>query len=471
MTEAHPTHIKRLDPEALRSATASLRQRLGDRLQTGQAIRRQHGNTLTWIAAEPPDAVAFAESTEDVQTTVTICAEHGVPVIAYGAGTSLEAHINAPFGGISLDLTRMNRILAVHTDDLDVEVEAGVTRTQLNDHLHDQGLFFPIDPGAGHATIGGMAATRASGTTAVRYGTMRDNVLNITAVMADGSLVRTARRARKSAAGYDLTRLLIGSEGTLCIITSLTLRVHGIPDSIVAAVCPFRTLEGACRTVIMSIQMGLGAARLELLDEMQVRACNLYSKLALEEAPTLFIEFHGTQAATTEQLELFREIATEEGALRFVFASQPEDRNRLWKARHDAYWSNLALRPGAESLATDVCVPISRLADCVAETQADIGKLGLLATIVGHVGDGNFHTQVLFDGNDPGEMARLQEFLDRLVERALAMDGTCTGEHGVGMGKIKYMMAEHGPGVRVMRAIKQALDPRNILNPGKILPD
>ena len=452
------------------SVLADLRPGFGERLQTGQAIREQHAATLTWLPAAAPDAVVFAESTDDVIAVVRACAARKVPVIAFGAGTSLEGHVNAPLGGISLDLSRLNRILAVNAADLDAEVEAGVSRNQLNEHLRDTGLFFPLDPGAGHATLGGMASTRASGTTAMRYGTMKDNVLSLTAVMADGSLVRTARRARKSSAGYDLTRLLVGSEGTLGIITSLTVRLYGQPESIIAAVCPFQTLEGACNTVIESIQLGLGAARMELVDEAMIRACVAYAKLPLEIAPTLFVEFHGTPAATAEQLGMFRDIAANQGLLRFEQAAKLEDRNRLWKARHDAYWAVKALRPGAESFATDVCVPISRLAECVTETKADIERLGLVAPIVGHAGDGNFHVQPLVNPADPGEMARIAELLESLTARALAMDGTCTGEHGIGMGKIKYMAAEHGSGVAVMRSIKRALDPGNILNPGKILP-
>lgn len=447
-----------------------LRQRLGERLQTSQAIREQHANTLTWLPNLPADAVAFAESHDDVADIVRVCAEHRVPVVPFGAGTSLEGQVNAPNGGISLDVSRLNRILRINHADLDAEVEAGVTRQALNDYLRDSGLFFPVDPGASHATIGGMASTRASGTTAVRYGTMRDNVLNVTAVLADGSTVRTARRARKSAAGYDLTRLMVGSEGTLGVFTSLTVRVYGIPEAIVAAVCPFASLEGACNTVIQAIQLGLGLARVELLDELQVRACNAHAKMTLEERPTLFIEVHGSAAGTREQVETFRAIAQTEGALRFEFAEQTEDRNRLWKARHDVYWASKALRPGTEALATDVCVPISRLAECVTATKADIARFRLIAPIVGHVGDGNFHVQPLIDMSDAGEVARVTEFLEVLAARAIAMDGTCTGEHGVGMGKIKYLREEHGRGVDLMATIKQALDPQGILNPGKILP-
>ena len=452
------------------TARDALAARFADRLQTGLPIRQQHANTLTWLPSAPPDAVLFAETVQDVIDAVGICRAHQLPIIPFGAGTSLEGHVNAPYGGLCLDLSRLNRILAVNDSDLDAEVEAGVTRTQLNDHLRDRGLFFPVDPGAGHATLGGMASTRASGTTAVRYGTMKDNVVNVTAVMADGALVRTAHRARKSSAGYDLTRLLVGAEGTLGIITSLTVRLYGIPESILAAVCPFKTIEGACNTVIQAIQLGLGAARMELLDELMVRASSAYAKMPLQESPTLFVEFHGTPAATREQLAMFREIGDAEGLIRLDFAETTDDRNRLWKTRHDAYWAARALRPGAEALATDVCVPVSRLAECVAATKADIDRLRLIAPIIGHVGDGNFHVQPLVDMANADERARLDEFLERLAERALAMDGTCTGEHGVGMGKIKYMAAEHGAGVEVMRKIKQALDPDGMFNPGKILP-
>jgi len=390
-----------------------------------------------------------------------------VPVIPFGTGTSLEGHVNAPFGGVSLDLSRMNRILAVHEEDLDCVVEPGVTRKALNDHLRDQGLFFPIDPGA-DASLGGMAATRASGTNAVRYGTMRDNVLSLTAVLADGALLKTGRRARKSASGYDLTHLLIGSEGTLGIITELTLKLHGIPETILSAVCPFATLEGACNATIIAMQMGLPLARIELADEVQIRACNAYSHLTLAEQPTLFLEFHGSAAAASEQVETFAEIAREHGGGELAWAERQEDRNKLWQARHDAYWAARGLRPGAEIVTTDVCVPISALAACVGETRADIDRTGLLAPIVGHVGDGNFHVMPLFDAGSATERNAVQNFLDRLTERALRMQGTCSGEHGVGQGKIRYLAQEHGAGVDVMIAIKKALDPLNILNPGKI---
>jgi D-lactate dehydrogenase (cytochrome) len=457
-------------PADVATAIAVLRQRFADRLQTGEAIRRQHANTITWIPNQPPDAVIWVESQEEVVEVVRVARTHRVPLIPFGAGTSLEGHINAPRGGLSVDFSRMNRVLAVNERDLDAVVEPGVSRKQLNDYLRDLGLFFPVDPGAEEATIGGMASTRASGTTAVRYGTMRENVLNVTAVMADGSIVKTAQRARKSAAGYDLTRLLVGSEGTLGIITEVTVRLYGIPERILSAVCPFATLEGACNAVIQSIQLGLGVARMELLDPPQIRAVNTHSKLGLEEKPTLFLEFHGTEAGARDQVENFKALAEAEGALRFDWAENEEDRRRLWKARHEAYWAIRTAWPGKDIFATDVCVPISRLAECVVETQKDIEALGLVAPIVGHVGDGNFHTSPVFDRNNPKEMAAIETFLDRLTKRAIAMEGTCTGEHGVGQGKAKYLKAELGDGLAVMRAMKTALDPLDILNPGKIFP-
>ena len=454
-------------PDGKPALFAALAARFGDRFSTSASLRAQHANTLTWIPCQPPDAVVFAETTDEVVAVVISCADARVPVIAFGTGTSLEGHVNAPFGGVCIDLSRMNRILAVHDADLDCVVEAGVTRKQLNEHLRDRGLFFPVDPGA-DASLGGMAATRASGTNAVRYGTMRDNVLALTAVLADGRVIATGTRARKSAAGYDLTRLLIGSEGTLGIITSLTLKLYGVPDTILSAVCPFASIEGACNAVIAALQIGLPLARIELADAVQIRACNAYSHLTLPEQPTLFLEFHGTEASAREQVASFAEIAAAEGGGDFQWAERQEDRTKLWQARHDAYWAARGLKPGAELLSTDVCVPISTLAACVGETREDIDRLGLLAPIVGHVGDGNFHVMPLFDPNDPEERRKVQGFLDRLIERALRFDGTCSGEHGVGQGKIGYLAAEHGLGVEVMVAIKKALDPLNILNPGKI---
>ena len=458
---------ERSTAESKRALFTHLAARFGERFSLSQALREQHANTLTWLKREPPDAVLFAETEAEVSEIVKLCAEARVPVIPFGTGTSLEGHVNAPFGGVSLDLSRMNRVLAVHEADLDCVVEPGVTRKALNDHLRGSGLFFPVDPGA-DASLGGMAATRASGTNAVRYGTMRDAVLGLTAVLADGSAIKTGGRARKSSAGYDLTRLLIGSEGTLGVITSLTLKLYGIPETILSAVCPFGSIEGACNATIAALQIGLPLARIELLDEVQIRACNAYSHLHLPETPTLFVEFHGTASGAREQVEAFAEIARAEGGGEYRWAERPEDRTKLWQARHDAYWAARGLKPGAEVLSTDVCVPISALAACVTATRQDIDRLGLLAPIVGHVGDGNFHVMPLIEPSDPEERRRVQAFLDRLVERALSCGGTCTGEHGIGQGKINYLAAEHGPGVEVMAAIKKALDPLNILNPGKI---
>ena len=453
--------------ESKKALFAALAARFGDRFSLSQSLREQHANTLTWLKIEAPDAVLFAETEAEVSEVVRLCAGARVPVIPFGTGTSLEGHLNAPYGGVSLDLSRMNRILVVHEADLDCVVEPGVTRKALNEHLRDLGLFFPVDPGA-DASLGGMAATRASGTNAVRYGTMRDAVLGLTAVLADGSVITTGGRARKSSAGYDLTRLLIGSEGTLGVIPGLTLKLYGIPETILSAVCPFASIQGACNATIAALQMGLPLARIELADEVQIRACNAYSHLALPEMPTLFLEFHGTAVSAREQVEAFAEIARAEGGGEFDWAERQEDRTRLWQARHDAYWAARALKPGAEVLSTDVCVPISSLAACVGETRQDIDRLGLLAPIVGHVGDGNFHVLPLIDPSDPEEQGKVQDFLDRLIDRALGFGGTCTGEHGVGQGKIRYLAQEHGPGIEVMAAIKKALDPLNILNPGKI---
>jgi D-lactate dehydrogenase (cytochrome) len=456
------------DGRAVDRVVAALAAMVGNRLVTSQAVREQHGNTLTWIPNQPPDAVVFPQTTEEVQKIVRLCADERVPVIGFGTGTSLEGQVNAPRGGICLDFRDMNRVIAVHAEDLDCVIEPGITRKALNEHLRDQGVFFPIDPGA-DASLGGMAATRASGTNAVRYGTMKDNVLALKAVLASGEVMTTATRAKKSSSGYDLTRLMVGSEGTLGIITELTLRLAGIPETIAAGTCPFPSVEAACNATIMTIQTGIPVARIELLDALQVRACNVYSKLTLPETPTLFLEFHGTEAGVAEQSRLFGEIAQELGGGPFEWATKPEDRSRLWQARHDAYWAQCALRPGARSLATDVCVPISRLAECVTETQRDIAENNLLAPIVGHVGDGNFHVGLLVERDNAAEVAQVEGFLERLVERALRMGGTCTGEHGVGQGKMKYLAAEHGaPALDAMRAIKRALDPLDIMNPGKI---
>jgi D-lactate dehydrogenase (cytochrome) len=467
LERTHP--IARRDPNAVQAALAALAARFGNRLVTSQAVREQHANTTTWIANEPPDAVVFPQASGDVQDAVRICAAHRMPVIPFGTGTSLEGHVNAPCGGVSIDFRDMNQVLAVNAQDLDCVVEPGITRKQLNEHLRDQGLFFPLDPGA-DASLGGMAATRCSGTNAVRYGTMKDNVLAMKVVLANGELMTTARRAKKSAAGYDLTRLLVGSEGTLGVITELTLRLSGIPESIAAGVCPFPSVKAACDAAIATIQSGIPIARVELLDALQVKATNLYSKLTLPEVPMLFVEFHGSSAGVAEQSERFGEIAGDLGGGPFEWATRPEDRTRLWQARHDAYWAGRGLRPGVQAIATDVCVPLSRLAECVTETQHDIAERGLVAPILGHVGDGNFHLTLLVDPTDAVEMASARSLCERLVERALDMDGTCTGEHGVGQGKMKYLAGELGiPALDAMAAIKRALDPDGIMNPGKII--
>jgi D-lactate dehydrogenase (cytochrome) len=441
----------------------------GNRMVTSQAVREQHAHTTTWIPNQPPDAVVFPQNTDDVQRVVRLCAAERVPVIPFGAGTSLEGQINAPRGGVALDFRDMNKVLAVHAEDLDCVIEPGVTRKQLNEYLRDQGLFFPIDPGA-DASLGGMASTRASGTNAVRYGTMKDNVLALKVVLANGEVMTTASRARKSSAGYDLTRLMVGAEGTLGVITELTLKLSGIPEAISAGVCPFPSVEAACNATIMTIQSGIPVARIELLDELQVRAQNAYSKLSMPEKPLLLVEFHGSEAGVAEQAERFGEIAQELGGGPFEWATKAEERSRLWQSRHDAYWAQCALRPGSKALASDVCVPISRLAECVTETQRDIAASRLIGPIVGHVGDGNFHVGILVDLDDKDEIARVESFLERLVKRALVMDGTCTGEHGVGQGKMKYLLAERGEAaLGSMRAIKHALDPLDIMNPGKIV--
>jgi D-lactate dehydrogenase (cytochrome) len=465
---AHAEKAQR-NPKAVEAVIAALAARFGNRLVTSQAVREQHGNTLTWVENQPPDAVVFPQATEEVQDIVRQCASHRVPVIAFGTGTSLEGQINAPRGGVSIDVRDMNRVLAVHAEDLDCVIEPGITRKQLNEHLRDQGVFFPIDPGA-DASLGGMAATRCSGTNAVRYGTMKDNVIALKVVLANGEVMTTATRAKKSSSGYDLTRLIVGSEGTLGIITELTLRLAGIPEAISSGVCPFPSVEAACNATILTIQSGIPVARIELLDALQVKASNAYSKLTLPETPTLFLEFHGTDASVAEQSQRFGEIARELGGGPFDWATRAEDRTRLWQARHDGYWAGRRLRPGAHAIATDVCVPISRLAECVVETQRDIAATNLVAPLLGHVGDGNFHLTLMVDMDDHAEVARAKDFLERLVDRALAMDGTCTGEHGVGQGKMKYLLAEHGEtALDAMRALKRALDPLDIMNPGKIV--
>ena len=453
--------------KAADAVIAALAARYGNRLVTSQAVREQHGHTTTWIDNQPPDAVAFPQTTADVQDIVRLCAAHRVPVIGFGQGTSLEGQVNAPRGGVCLDFRDMNRVLAVHAEDLDCVIEPGITRKQLNEYLRDTGVFFPIDPGA-DASLGGMAATRASGTNAVRYGTMKDNVLALKAVLANGEVMSTGHRAKKSSAGYDLTRLIVGSEGTLGIITELTLRLAGIPEAISSGICPFPSVEAACNATILAIQSGIPVARIELLDEMQVKASNAYSKLTLPETPMLFVEFHGSEASVAEQSERFAEIARELSGGPFEWATKAEDRTRLWQARHDAYWAVMGLRPGVRALSSDVCVPISRLAECVTQSQRDAKESRLLAPIVGHVGDGNFHMLLLIDTADTDEVERAKAFLERLVERALAMDGTCTGEHGIGLGKQDWLVAELGDAVDLMRAVKRALDPKDLFNPGKI---
>jgi D-lactate dehydrogenase (cytochrome) len=461
--------VEARNPAAIAAAVEALTAAFGNRVVTSQSVREQHGNTLTWVPNQPPDAVVFPQNTQDVQQIVRICADKGVPVIGFGTGTSLEGHVNAPFGGVCVDFRDMNKVLAVHAEDLDCIIEPGITRKALNEHLRDQGLFFPIDPGA-DASLGGMAATRCSGTNAVRYGTMKDNVLAMKVVMPNGELMMTSRRAKKSSTGYDLTRLIVGSEGTLGLITELTLKLSGIPEAIASGVCPFPSVDAACKATILTIQSGIPVARIELLDALQIKAVNGYSKLSLPEVPTLFVEFHGTDAGVAEQSERFGEIVKDLGGGPFDWAIKPEDRTRLWQARHDGYWAGRSLRPGASAFATDVCVPISRLAECVTATQRAVDELKMVAPILGHVGDGNFHLTLLVDMSDTDEVRRANVLMERLVELALSMDGTCTGEHGVGQGKMKYLPAEYGaPALAAMAAIKRALDPQNIMNPGKIV--
>ncbi len=460
---------QRAPAAAIEGAISDLLARFGNRVVTSAAVRQQHGHTTTWIPNQPPDAVVYPLDAGEVQDIVRICAARRVPVIPYGTGTSLEGQVNAPHGGISIDFRDMNNVRHVYAEDLACVVEPGVTRKQINEYLRDTGLFFPIDPGA-DASLGGMAATRASGTNAVRYGTMKDNVIALEVVLANGERINTARRAKKSSSGYDLTRLMIGAEGTLGVITALTLKLQGIPEAIAAGICPFPTVEAACNAVILTIQSGIPVARIELLDELQVKCSNAYSKLSLPETPLLLLEFHGSDASVAEQSERFGEIAGDLGGGPFEWATKQEDRSRMWQARHDAYWSAFALRPNGTPITTDVCVPISRLAECVTAAQRDIAELNLFAPIVGHVGDGNFHISLMVDMNDPDEVARARQLSDRVAERALAMDGTCTGEHGIGQGKMKYLDTEHGPAaLEAMRAIKRALDPGNIMNPGKIV--
>ena len=446
---------------------ARLREIFGDRLRLDEASRLQHGRSEAHFPTVPPDAVVFAHSTEEVVALVKACTAHDVPIIPFGVGTSMEGSTTPVRGGVTVDLSEMTRIVSVNPDDFDCTVEAGVRREQLNEHLRDQGLFFPVDPGA-NATLGGMAATRASGTTTVRYGAMREAVLSLRVVTPDGRDIRTARRARKSAAGYDLTRLFVGSEGTLGVITEVTVRLHGIPEVISSAVCGFASLDGAVRTVVEAIQLGVPLARVEILDDLQMQAVNRWSKLDYPEVTTLFFEFHGSEQYVAEQVETVAALAAANGGGAFKWSNRPEERSKLWKARHDAYYAALGLRPGSTGWATDVCVPISRLAECIGETKKDLETASMPAPIVGHVGDGNFHVVFVIDPNKPEELEEAQRLNRRLVSRALAMDGTCTGEHGIGLGKQDWLVAELGDAVDLMRAIKRALDPKDLFNPGKI---
>ena len=452
---------------SIATAINILKQRFGDQLSTALSVRQHHSHTTTQIKSQIPDAVIFAKETADVAAVVAVCQAHQCPIIPFGVGSSLEGHVNAPLGGVSVDMNAMDRVLAVHETDLDAVVQPGITREALNNYLRDTGLFFPIDPGA-NASLGGMAATRASGTNAVRYGTMKDNILALEAVMADGKVIRTGTRAKKSSAGYDLTRLLIGSEGTLGLITELTVKLQGVPEVIAGGICSFPSVEAACNAVINTIQYGIPVARIELLDTVQVCACNRYSGLELPEETLLLLEFHGTKHGVGEQSEMFGEIASEYTPYEFKWTTDQEKRTKLWKARHDAFWAAMALVPGGIAMSTDVCVPISRLAECVEDTRRDIEESDIFAPIVGHVGDGNFHTLPIALPDDVEAWKRIQSFVERLSERAIAMDGTCTGEHGIGQGKIKYLRQEMGPAVDMMIAVKQALDPNDILNPGKL---
>ncbi|VTU38285.1 putative FAD-linked oxidoreductase [Variovorax sp. PBL-H6] len=477
-TSARPTSAPEpADPRWDRVETArrvqallpALRQRLGDRVSTAAPVLDHHAGGGEGVPiSSRPDAVLFPLDNEEVAFVARQCFEAGVPIVPFGTGTSLEAHVAAVHGGISLDLSRMDRILDVSADSLDCRVQAGVTRLRLNAAVRDQGLFFPIDPGA-DASLGGMASTRASGTAAVRYGTMRDAVLGLTVVTADGRIVRTGTRARKTAAGLDLTRLFVGSEGVLGIVTELQLRLWGLPETVQAAVCQFADLPAAVRSVITTLQMGIPVARIELLDAVQMGACIAYSKLeGLSPLPTLFIEFHGTPASVREQIELLEQIAADGGGSGFAWAERPEDRSRLWKARHDVTYANLALRPGCRMIGTDACVPIAALVECIEQTLADVADSGLVAPLVGHVGDGNFHLGILFDPKSEDERARAEALAERVALRAIGLGGTCTGEHGIGLHRMHQLVAEHGEGVALMRSIKQALDPKGIMNPGKM---
>ncbi len=457
--------LTEFDPTVLGELTTLV----GARVTTARGVRDHHGKDESYYPYAAPDAVVFPHSTEEVRDIVDICRRHLTPMIPYGVGTSLEGHVLAPQGGVCIDMSQMNKVIAVHVDDLDATVQAGVTRKQLNEEIRHTGLMFPIDPGA-DATLGGMASTRASGTNAVRYGTMRENVLALTVVTVDGRIIKTSRRARKSAAGYDLTRLFVGAEGTLGIITEVTVRLYAVPEAMSAAVCSFKDIAGAVGTVIQTLQAGIPIARSEALCGLTMKAINAHNKTDYAEQPTLFLEFHGTEAGVREQSELVQEIAREHGGEGFRWASKAEDRNRLWAARHQAYFAGLQLRHGARAVSTDVCVPISRLTECMLATAADIGQASMPIPMFGHVGDGNFHCMILVRPDSAADLAEAKAFNDRLVDRALSMEGTCTGEHGIGLGKIKSLQKEHGEGVDLMRAIKRTFDPHNLLNPGKVVP-
>ena len=454
---------KTYNKKNIQECISKIKDKFGQQFSDSKSIREQHSHTMTIHESELPDGVLFASNKNDVSDAVKICNDFRCPIIPFGVGSSFEGHVNAPFGGLSIDLNNMNEILNVYQDDLLVTVQPGVTREQLNTHLRDTGLFFPIDPGA-NASIGGMSSTRASGTNAVRYGTMKDNVVSIEAVMPNGEIIKTSNKAKKSSAGYDLTRLLVGSEGTLGIITEITLKLYGIPEVIAGGRVSFTSIKDAADTVITTIQSGIPVARIELLDAIQVKACNLYSKLSLPEEPLLLLEFHGSKKSVDEQSELFGEIALEFGGNNYEWTSNNEERNKLWKARHDAYWAARSYMPGTEMYSTDVCVPISRLSECIVETVKDLNDNDLIGPIASHAGDGNFHVAVMLDTNNENEVSKLGPFLDRLSDRAIKMDGTCTGEHGIGQGKRKYMYNELGNSVDVMEAIKKSFDPNLIMN-------
>jgi D-lactate dehydrogenase (cytochrome) len=452
------------------SVLVELKALLGDRVSTSAAVREHHGKDESYFPYALPDVVVFVESTEEVRDVVNICRRHRVPMIPFGVGTSLEGHILAVEGGVSVDLSRMNKVLQVHEEDLDAVVQAGVTRKQLNEYIKHTGLFFPVDPGA-DATLGGMAATRASGTNAVRYGTMRENVLSLKVVLADGRIIQTSRRSKKSAAGYDLTRLFVGSEGTLGIITEVTVRLYPVQEAMSAAVCAFDSVDGCTQTVIQTIQSGIPIARCDIVCEKTVAAINKFKKTDYRVAPTVFFEFHGSKSSVVEQAEAVQAIAKEHGGMDFIWATKPEERTQLWQARHDAYFACLQIRPGSRAVSTDVCVPISRLAECVRETMKDVQSYIAPVPLLGHIGDGNFHLMFLVDPAKPEETELAKKLNKRLVERALAMEGTCTGEHGVGLGKMSSLRMELGDDViDVMRDIKKTLDPDNLMNPGKVLP-